>query len=117
MRGVAGRDEEAADLTDDEYRRALEATHELERRWGKSEPELSRLPERREVRDVRPEERGLLLLYPITHPTGTADEYLVSAAVSFPESETAAPLTYTVNDVWRSEYGFIEDWDENGQSA
>lgn len=117
MRGVAGREEEMADLTDPEFLAALGKTHELERRDGKAESELSRIPDRQSVREARPSKRGLLLIYPIRHPGGNANEYLISVAVSFPDSPTATPLTYTVNDIWRDEYGFIDDEDDNDQSA
>jgi hypothetical protein len=111
---MAGRAEEASDLTHEEFRDAMEQTWELERRGGKAENELSKMPAREEIRSVRPPQRGVLLLYPIRN-VDSESEYLVSAAVSFPNSETAAPLTYTVNDVWRSEYGLSGDWDDLGQ--
>ena len=96
---VAGRAEEAADLTSEEFRDALEQTWELERREGKVETELSKWPAREEIRSVRPPQRGVLLLYPIRDQTGLDGEYLVSVAVSFPNSTTAEPLIYSRNDV------------------
>jgi hypothetical protein len=115
MRGVTGSKDESVDLSAIEYEAAVKLTQDLERRSGKQEAELSRLPAREEARSVRPPSRGLLLIYPIKHPSGDAANYLVSAAVSFPNSPTAAPLIYTVNDIWQAEYGFAGDWDENGQ--
>lgn len=117
MRGVTGSKDESVDLNSVEYQNAIQLTQDLERQQGKPETELSQFPGRQEARSVRPPQRGLLLIYPIKHPTGDVNDYLVSAAVSFPSSPTAAPLIYTVNDVWRAEYGFAEDWDENGQPA
>lgn len=112
MRALAGREEEAADLSALEYQQALEATQKAERDAGTTEDKLSRWPDRYDIRAARPSTRGLLLLYPIRNPAGPPEEYLVAAAVSFPESATATPLTYTVNDTWLNEYGFIEDWDD-----
>jgi hypothetical protein len=111
---VAGRAEEAIDLTQEQYDNALRLTNEEERLQGK---ELSPVPGREQVRVARPPEHGLLLLYPIEHPAagGEGSDYLVSAVVSFPEDRSAPQLTYTVNDIWRAEYGFMTDWDENGQ--
>jgi hypothetical protein len=86
----------------------------LERRGGKAEDDLSKFPAREDVRAVRPPQRGVLLLYPVRN-VESESEYLVSAAISFPDSETATPLIYTVNDVWRSEYGLSGDWDDLGQ--
>ncbi len=117
MRGVTGSKDESVDLSAAEYRAAVQLTQDLERRSGKQEAELSQIPARDDARSVRPSTRGLLLIYPIKNPNGEAANYLVSAAVSFPNSPSAAPLIYTVNDVWQAEYGFAGDWDENGQLA
>jgi hypothetical protein len=111
---VAGRAEEAVDLTPEQFQDALDQTRELERRGGKAEDDLSKFPAREDVRAVRPPQRGVLLLYPVRN-VESESEYLVSAAISFPDSETATPLIYTVNDVWRSEYGLSGDWDDLGQ--
>lgn len=112
-RAVAGRAEESADLTEEQFQDALAATQESDRREGKSAAELSMTPAREDIRSIRSPQSGLLLLYPIDRDSAPADELMVSTAISFPESPTAEALTYTVNDVWRTEYGFLGDWDDN----
>ncbi len=112
-RAVAGRAEESADMTEEQFQDALAATQDAEKQEGKSATELSTTPAREAIRAVRSPQNGLLLLYPIDRDSAPADELMVSAAISFPESLTAEALTYTVNDVWRTEYGFLGDWDEN----
>lgn len=114
---VAGRAEEACDLTEEQYLDALETTREEERKEGKLEADLSSTPARIAVRAVRPPQKGLLLVFPIERESAPPNEYAVSAAVSFPDSRTAPALTYTVNDVWQEEYGFKGEWDENDPSA
>lgn len=62
------------------------------------------------VRHIRPEERGLLLIYLIqgedknTHEKyGTAGEEVVGFAISFPTSKNAKPIRYVVNPVYMEE--------------
>lgn len=114
---VAGRAEEAVDLTDEQYRDALTRTRAEEQQEGKAPSELSNFPGREVIRSVRPPERGLLLLYPIRHPQLEVAQYLLSAAISFPEDLDAPALTYTVNDVWQAEYGFIGDSEDNDNTT
>lgn len=95
MGAVAWTLEEAADLTEEEFRR------------------LGSAPDRADIRAARPSRRGLLLLYPISPPDHGVDDYLVSTVVSLPRSPNARTLTYTVNEVWRrQEFAFL-DGDEN----
>ena len=90
---VTGTAEELADLNEDEFAAAD----------GQG---------RKEVRKVRPPERGLLLLYPIRHE-GVSGGHVLSAAVSLPTSERARTLTYTVNEVYRQQELFaLDDGDE-----
>ena len=44
-------------------------------------------------------------------------EFIPSAAISFPDSATAKPLAYTVNEIWRREYGLFDDEDSNGDAS
>jgi hypothetical protein len=113
-KAVAGREEEASDLSLEQYNSAVEATKDEERLAGKTEAELSRSPAREKIRAERSPQNGLLLLYPIDRLEAPTSDFVVSAGISFPDSPTADALTYTVNDVWRSEYGFTGDWDDNG---
>jgi hypothetical protein len=112
-RGVVGLAEESADLTNEEFADALDNTHEYERLAGKTPSEFSSVPGREWLREVRPPTRGLLLLYPIQQPGEPKESFVLSAAISFPVSPTAQPLTYTVNDIWRSEYGLVGDPDDD----
>jgi hypothetical protein len=55
------------------------------------------------------------MLYLIRDPSPNDPvEFVPSAAISFPESATAQPLAYTVNETWRREYGLF---DEEGANA
>ncbi len=110
FQAIAGRVEELADLSAVQFKAALESTNSIERTLGKK---LSTIPAREDGRAVRPAKRGLLLLYPIIPISPPNEDFVVSAAISFPKSIRAKALTYTVNDVWRAEYGFTEDWDES----
>lgn len=112
-RGVVGLAEESADLTREEFEDALNNTHEFEKLAGKAPSDFSRVPGREWLREVRPASRGLLLLYPIEQPGEPKESFVVSAAISFPASPSAQPLTYTVNDIWRSEYGLVGDPDDD----
>lgn len=112
-RGVVGLAEESADLTEEEFSDALDNTHEYERLAGKAPSDFSRVPGREWLREVRPAKRGLLLLYPIELPGQPKESFVVSAAVSFPDSPSAQSLTYTVNDIWRTEYGLVGEPDDD----
>jgi hypothetical protein len=110
FRAVAGRVEELVDLSTEQFNAALESTHSQERSAGKT---LGTIPAREDGRAMRAAEKGLLLLYPIIPMAPPKETFVVSAAISFPKSDRARALTYTVNEVWRAEYGFTEDWDES----
>lgn len=104
---VVGSNEEALDLTADEYELALSrspATLETGR------PRVT--PRREQIREARPSSRGLLLIYLIRPPNSSPEEFVPSVAISFPESETALPLTYTVNRVWLEHRGLLGEWDD-----
>ncbi len=117
---LVGRAEEAVDLTDPEYSQAIELT---KKRQGPSSGSVTE-PAREPVRSVRPSKRGLLLLYPLlpnppadkseppADPESQAANYVVSAAVSFPESPVGGSTPYLVNTVWMQEFSYItEDGD------
>ena len=61
------------------------------------------------ARHIRPEKRGLLLIYLIQgedkdgNKYGNKDEEVVGFAISFPTSENAIPIEYVVNTVWMDE--------------
>lgn len=58
----------------------------------------------RAIRSARPKNRGLLILYPLNGRTaGTEGEVpVVGMALSFPTSDTAKAITYTVNNVFET---------------
>jgi hypothetical protein len=107
MRGVAGSEDEALDLTPTEYAVADAARAS---RAGDA-------PKFREtVRNQRPATRGLLLVYPIKvrgEDLQPGEDFIPAVAISFPASQTAQPLSYTVNDIWKQQYGLIDEPDDD----
>lgn len=103
--------DEAIDLTEDEYARALTRTRD---NW-QANPRRSRrttppdAPGGEAIRAIRPRSRGLLLLYPLdpvfpSPPVG--DIPIVGFAMSFPESADTSAIEYVVNNVyWEQEFG------------
>src|SRR6185369_16074725 len=61
-RAVVGLAEESADLTEEEFKDALDQTRSEERRAGKESSDLSSVPGRAWLREARPPDRGMLLL-------------------------------------------------------
>lgn len=101
----------------------LEVALELTRlRWkrgeirGQKEPDT---PNGRVLRELRPEARGLMLLYPLTWHDDKGTKYSnievekphVGFALSFPVSDTAQPTEYLVNEVYQRLH-FAEEEDE-----
>jgi hypothetical protein len=112
MRGLTMAVDESIDLSVEEYGEALQRSRDD---WQQNPTEDGREPERpsrESSRTTRPTSHGLLLLYPIEMPKTDASEFGVGVAISFPASPTAPPLLYTVNDVWKSEYGLNEVSDD-----
>jgi hypothetical protein len=107
MRGVVGSEEEALDLSQPEYDVADAA------RASKADD----APKFREtVRKQRPATRGLLLIYPLkvrNEDLQPGEDFIPAVAISFPASATAQPLSYTVNDVWKQQYGLIDEPDDD----
>lgn len=88
---------EAVDLTEPEYSRALEWT----KRNAKNQDALITEPSGIAIRRFRPRERGLLLIYAFQSGIKKNKKLLpyqdvyLGYALSFPESYTAQPLSYT----------------------
>ena len=63
-------------------------------------------PSGRAMRLVRPKERGLLIIYPLDGRSAEmpSDPPVMGIALSFPKSETAREIQYTVNNVF-TEFG------------
>jgi hypothetical protein len=106
IRRLVSPSDEWKDLSADEYRVALELTVDA---WVKSKrsdkpktpPDL---PSGRFVRQARPKSRGLLIVYPLDPRSAAIDgeTSLIGIAISFPASDTAKSITYTVNNVFSS---------------
>lgn len=112
---VVGLADEAADLTREEYDQALASSPPPRDR----PTERPASPSRAKIREVRGRSgRGYLMLYLIKDPTPTDPvDFIPSAAISFPDSATANPLAYTVNEIWRREYGLFDEEDANGDAS
>lgn len=110
LRGLAGSEEEALDLSRAEYSVANEA------RASKADdaPKF-----RGTVRSERPATRGLLLIYPLKvrgQDLRPGEDFIPAVAISFPASGTARPLSYMVNDVWKRQYGLIDEPDDDASA-
>jgi hypothetical protein len=118
FRAVVSGNDESLDLSAEEYDSAMTLSH----RDISSDENPRTYPKRQHVREIRPSSRGLLLLYLIEGTTSMEEgnpekrkvitppgRFIPSVALSFPTSETARPLTYTVNEVWRKQFGLGED--------
>lgn len=110
IRRLVSPSDETIDLTGVETQEALRLTRErwendTSRRRSQTPPER---PGGREIRQVRHKTRGLLLLYPVRPPTELFlldSSPLIGIAISFPRSETAREVTYTVNNVFTRQGG------------
>ena len=109
IRRIVSPADESIDLAPDEFKAAKEATIA---NWQIStNPRKSKQPPTRpsglEARQVRNASKGLLLLYPLDPDSAGLPKYppVVGFALSFPKSETARELTYTVNNVYTERGG------------
>ena len=82
------------------------ALEETQRRWRmnpgrtrrKEDPDT---PSGLVLRDMRPSQRGLMLIYPLDPgPAGMADTPVIGYAISFPGSSSAGAVEYVVNNVY-----------------
>jgi hypothetical protein len=114
VRRIVSPADELIDLTDEEKRRALEATRKA---WENKEPETRGNPPEiaagPRIRDLRPRCRGLLLLYPLElHRDDLplqvgCEEPIIGFALSFPSAElgTDDGIEYRVNNIyWDQEF-------------
>lgn len=114
VKTIVSPSDEYTDLEGDEYGKALEKSIEL---WEKSDKRSKRPKEPINVgiRLVRPPERGLLCIYPVSAEIGSdcppIKFPLIGFFISFPGDKDAVPVQYTVNEVYRRQEneGF---WDE-----
>jgi hypothetical protein len=113
MDQLAGRIEEAVDLSHSEFKQAQVESGVAE----------NGVPSRQAIRNARPPTRGLLILYPLTRTkdgeprADPVDDYAVGVCVGFPSRLKGKSLKYTVNTVWRREQDPTGDWDEDGRPA
>ena len=100
---------------------AVEITRRRIRRGEMRGSESTKMPNGRVVRELRPDSRGLLLLYPLDpNPDPQkpvvnleTDLPLMGFAVSFPVSERARPIEYMVNEIYRqSQFESLIDEEE-----
>jgi hypothetical protein len=96
--------DEGVDLSAEELGRALEETTrywEASIRKNKSTDPPTE-PSARGVRAARPKERGLLLIYPLDGAAASlaSTPPIIGIAISFPRSDTARDIEYTVNNVF-----------------
>jgi hypothetical protein len=101
---VVGSAEEALDLDNDEFNRAMVSSPPLKSGGIRTSPD------RETLRAVRPATRGLMLIYLIDNNNG--QPVVPSVAISFPESETAKSLAYTVNRIWLERRGLTDEDDD-----
>ncbi len=102
--------DEQIDLSETEKAAALQlAIQRWQNDMRPSKPEAPpTAPGGKEIRQCRPKARGMLLLYPLdpqqaSLPAGSTP--IVGMAISFPKSDTAMEITYTVNNVFTTRGG------------
>lgn len=97
--------DEALDLSQDE----IEKARIIDGAKSGRQPSEIDLPSGPSIRQARPKERGLLLVYVISGKDDAGTIYgdegheIVGFAVSFPRSMTAEPIEYWVNPVYQEE--------------
>ncbi len=97
--------DQAIDLTDQEFRDALERTNAERRSKSKAETDVPSGKFIRKVRGSRPQ-NGLLIIYPIDPDLAGVEETdrpVISVVVSFPDSEQADERVYRINSVLQRE--------------
>lgn len=111
VRRLVNPSDEARDLDKEDWDRSLDSTIEA---WEQSTrrskpPEPPTFPSGKFIRSIRSKDRALLLLYPLDgFEAGTGTSPVMGLAISFPASDTARPIAYTVNNVFRE----IGDYDD-----
>jgi hypothetical protein len=102
--------DEQLDLTDVEKSAALKQSVENwqnDKRPSKAK-DAPTSPGGKEIRQARPKNRGMLLIYPLDPQHANLPEVtppVIGLAISFPKSDTAVEVTYTVNNVFTSRGG------------
>lgn len=104
---IIGNFHEYADLTDSELAEALRKTSEDRVREGKDQETAHPGPTR--IREVRPENRALLLVYLLNPcPDKQEEPYsevpIIGLAISFPFINNEKRIPYAVNDIFQEKY-------------
>jgi hypothetical protein len=100
--------DEWIDMSDEEKVQIRNEWVNKRRIKGKPEPAPTAIPPGPVIREIRPEQRGLLLIYALcSTETGRAygrnvGEDFFGFAISFPTSETARQMEYVVGSVYQS---------------
>lgn len=111
---IIGSFHEYIDLTDEELGRALQATVNDREQEGKSKDVKHPSPVR--IREQRPDENGLLLIYPLdSRPDPDSGNYsekpIIGLALSFPDIEADEPVVYAVNEIYERRFDYPEELD------
>lgn len=104
IRRLVSPTDEARDLSDEEKQCAMDETVRLWKestRKNKSQDPPAELSGRA-IRIARPKTRGLLIIYPLDGTVAKleVDPPVMGIALSFPKSDTAREIEYTVNNVF-----------------
>ena len=105
IRRLLNPSDEHIDLTEDQFRRALDLTKEQYRTHGSRHQDPPTRPSGPNIRRARSPQNGLLLVYLLQKrdPEGLP---LVAFAASFPKAENDTPVEYFGNSVyWDQEVG------------
>lgn len=112
IKRIVNPSDECADLDEDELAVALIKTQEL---WAEStrKNKSANAPDQvsgRGIRFARPKQRGMLIIYPLDPVEAGLDASvpIIGIAISFPNSNTAKEISYTVNNVFTK----IGDYEE-----
>jgi hypothetical protein len=105
IRRLVSPSDEAIDLSHVQQELALAATvadweQDKDPKKRETPPEV---PGGSQIRQIRPKSDGLILVYPLDpQHTGVSDKSrpIIGIAISFPKSDTAREITYTVNNVF-----------------
>jgi len=104
VKSILNPPDEALDLRDDEYLRALTQTNEGRESEGLKE---LKIPSGPYIRAQRPAQRGMLVIYPMDPTLAKAEDGtacgVVGIVVSFPGSPTASGRIYVENTVMQRE--------------
>ncbi len=110
IRRLVSPTDEQIDLSDEEMAFAVAlavANWHIDKRPSKAK-EPPTAPGGKDIRQSRPKKRGMLLIYPLDPqhaglPEGSPP--VIGLAISFPKSDTATEVTYTVNNVFTTRGG------------